>query len=225
MTKETYILLETYMMSQMGDSAHDAEHIYRVLYAALDIAQHEPETDLDVLITACLLHDIGRAEQFRDPALCHARVGSEKARHFLMENGFAEAFADHVSDCIRTHRFRSDDPPQSIEAKILFDADKLDVTGAVGIARTLLYEGHVGTSIYTRSVDGAISDGTQSDEPSFFHEYKRKLEGIYKGFHTEHGKLLAEERRKTAVDYYEALLCEVREPDISGRKMLENILK
>ena len=74
MTKETYQLLEHFMQSQMEerDSAHNQEHIYRVLAVGLDIAEHEPGVEYDVLIAACLLHDIGRKEQLENPRLCHA---------------------------------------------------------------------------------------------------------------------------------------------------------
>ena len=74
----------------MQDSAHDREHVYRVLYTALDIAAHEPGADADVLIAACLLHDVGRAEQFRDPQADHAQVGAEKALRFLRDEGWGE---------------------------------------------------------------------------------------------------------------------------------------
>ena len=57
MDKETYTLLEKYMLECMGDSAHDKDHIYRVLYNAMDIAEAEQNVDYDVLICACLLHD------------------------------------------------------------------------------------------------------------------------------------------------------------------------
>lgn len=87
MTSHVYQLLEEYMLSCMGDSAHDKEHVYRVLYSALEIAGEEPDVDYDVLICACLLHDIGRGEQFENPSLCHAQVGSEKAYRFLREQG------------------------------------------------------------------------------------------------------------------------------------------
>ena len=51
---ETYKLFERYMLSCMDDSAHDKEHVYRVLYVALDIASHEEDVNYDVLICACL---------------------------------------------------------------------------------------------------------------------------------------------------------------------------
>ena len=60
MKQETYDLLEQWMYQCMLDSAHDREHVYRVLYTALDIAREEENVDMDVLIAACLLHDIGR---------------------------------------------------------------------------------------------------------------------------------------------------------------------
>jgi len=88
MNRETYCLLEEYMLGSMDDAAHDKEHIYRVLYNALEIAKTEKDVNYDVLIAACLLHDIGRKEQFENPSLCHAMVGSNKAYHFLIENGF-----------------------------------------------------------------------------------------------------------------------------------------
>lgn len=86
MDKSTYSLIEAYMISCMEDSAHDKEHIYRVLYNALRIAKTERDVDYDVLIFACLLHDIGRKEQFENPNVCHAMVGSEKAYSFLVSN-------------------------------------------------------------------------------------------------------------------------------------------
>ena len=225
MEKILYDRIETYMLGQMQDSAHDAEHVFRVLYAALDILETEPEADADVVVAACLLHDIGRGEQFQNPALCHAQVGAEKAYRFLLQNGMEESFAAHVRDCIRTHRFRSDAPPQTLEAKILFDADKLDVSGAMGIARTLLYVGETAEPLYTRAADGLISDGTDDVEPSFFQEYRHKLERIYDGFYPARAAVLACERRATAEQFYRALLREVREAEEKGRLTLHNILK
>ena len=102
MERALYEQMENCMLDAMEAGAHDAEHVYRVLYAALDIAQTEPAADLDVVIAACLLHDIGRAEERQDPSVCHAQVGAEKAYRFLLGIGQDEPFAAHVRDCIRT---------------------------------------------------------------------------------------------------------------------------
>lgn len=225
MTKETYQLLEKYMLSCMGDSAHDKEHIYRVLYSALEIAQAEQDVDYDVLICACLLHDVGRREQFDNPSLCHAQVGAEKAYRYLMEQGFEESFAARVRHCILAHRYRNNNVPETIEAKILFDADKLDVTGAIGIARTLFYKGRVSEPLYNVDSQGRVQDGTEDTEPSFFQEYKYKLENIYSHFYTKKGAEMAQARRQAAADYYENLLQEVRLIyEIGGRELAERAI-
>ena len=213
------------MCSCMDECAHDREHVYRVLYNALQIAESEPGTDYDILIAACMLHDIGRQDQTNDPALCHAAVGAEKARTFLLDNGFGASFAECVHHCILTHRFRKNLQPQSLEAKILFDADKLDVTGAIGIARTLVYRGDVKEPLYTRSPDGSICDGSGDAAPSFFREYKFKLEKLYDRFFTHRGRQLALTRRAAAENFYQQLYAEVGFGTDEGRTALEQLLK
>ncbi len=224
MTKETFELLEGYMLSCMEDSAHDKQHIYRVLYNALEIAAAEPQTDYDILIAACLLHDIGRKEQFENPALCHAQVGAKKAYDFLTANGFGEGFAGAVSHCISTHRFRSDNQPKTLEAKILFDADKLDASGTMGVARTLLYNGAEGEPLYSVDENGYVLDGTDEETPSFFQEYKFKLEKLYSRFLTEKGQELANERRASAVSFYESMLAETKPYYESGKERLKKLI-
>jgi len=225
MTDALYETIERYMRATMDDSAHDCEHVYRVLYNALEIAKAETQVDYGVLIAACLLHDIGRPDQVADPSLCHAEVGSEKAHTFLLELGMDTDFADKVRHCILTHRFRKNLQPQTIEAKILFDADKLDVTGAIGIARTLQYRGSLTEPLYRILPDGTISDGTHDIGHSFFREYKFKLEKLYDRFYTQEGAALAKQRRTIAADFYEILYREVNEGYCAGRDALKDLLK
>lgn len=224
MDKKTFYMIESYMISCMEDSAHDKEHIYRVLYQALRIAQKEENVNYDVLICACLLHDIGRKEQYDNPELCHAIVGSEKAYSFLVANGFEDKYAEQVKHCIKTHRYRKNCMPESIEAKILFDADKLDVTGAIGIARTLIYKGIVSEPIYSLSQDGSVSSGENDMAPSFFQEYKYKLENIYSTFYTTEAKLIAKERQRAAIAFYDSLYEEVKSSYENGKDFLKDIV-
>lgn len=209
----------------MKDSAHDKEHVYRVLYFAADIAGTESGADMDVLLAACLLHDIGRAEQYKDPKASHALVGSRKAYEFLKNLQWPEARAAHVRDCVAAHRFRGDTEPESIEAKILFDADKLDAAGTLGIARTLLYQGIVSQPLYTLDAQGEISDGARDKQPSFFREYKYKLEKVYGKFYTRRGKQLADERKSSAAAFYESMLLEVRACYTEGKRALTEALE
>lgn len=225
MDKTLYGQLENHMLLCMEDSAHGRDHVYRVLYQALDIARHEGSVDLDVLIAACLLHDIGRKEQFENPALCHARVGSEKAYDYLLSIGFGEKRAAHVRECILTHRYRTDAPPESIEAKILFDADKLDVTGTIGIARTIMYKAQVGEPLYTMRPDGTVADGSGEEPPSFFQEYHYKLKNLYDKFYTKRGHDIAAARQKSAQAFYQNMLDEVGSACKNGTTALEELLE
>jgi uncharacterized protein len=224
MKQELYQKIETYMLECMKDSAHDKEHVYRVLYSALDIAKQEEDIDMEVLIIASLLHDIGREEQFINPELCHAKVGSEKAYKYLMKNGFCEKTASKIRDCILTHRYRSDNPPNSMEAKILFDADKLDVTGTIGIARTLVYKGIVSDPLYSVDKNGFVLDGSKDTEATFFQEYKFKLENIYDKFYTIRGSQIAYERKQSAVTFYNSMLKEIKDCYENGKSQLFTVL-
>ena len=224
MDQKTYNLLEDDMLCNAGDSAHDREHIYRVLNNALAIAKTEENVNYDILIAACLLHDVGRPEQFADPRVCHAQVGSEKAHAFLLENGFSVEFADQVRSCILTHRFRVARPPESVEAKILFDADKLDVTGALGIARTLQYKATILEPLYLVDADGTVSNGENDTRSTFFREYHFKLKNLYDRFYTAAGKAMAEDRRKIAEDFYNALYGEIAPGYRAGREELNKLL-
>lgn len=133
MDRAAFSLLENYMASCMEDSAHDREHIYRVLYNALEIAGAEEQVDYDVLICACLLHDIGRKEQFENPALCHAEVGGKKAYRFLLEHAFSECFAEKVRACIQSHRYRKKIPRRALRQKFCLTLTSLTHAGPLAL--------------------------------------------------------------------------------------------
>ena len=225
MEKAQYEQIEKYMLDCMKDAAHDKEHVYRVLFNALDVAASEADVDYDVLIAACLLHDIGRQEQFADRKVDHAEAGAAKARAFLTSCGFPADFADKVADCIRVHRFRSGCRPATTEAKILFDADKVDVAGAVGVARTIYYQGEVGTPLYSVDPEGRVLPGGTDEPDSFFREYKFKLAGLYGKFLTRRGAELAKQRQAAAADFYRSLLEETAPAREKGRKLLKEIIR
>lgn len=222
MTKSEYERIEAFMVSRMTDSAHDKEHIYRVLYSALDIAKTEHDVDTDVLIAACLLHDIGRDKQYKDPMLCHAAEGWEMAYRYLLTIGWTEEKAARVKSAIASHRFRSDNPPESIEARILFDSDKLDAAGTLGIVRTLIYKGQVGDKLYSTDDAGNVIDGENDPDNTFFNEYKFKLENVYDRFYTARGREMAMRRKKPAEDFWDSLRGDVVEIHRRGIELLES---
>lgn len=216
MTKETYDIIEEYMMKMMPAPAHDSLHMYRVLNYAMKIAESYNYVDRDVLIASCLLHDIGRQAECENPNLSHAVEGSNLAYRFMKKLGWEEEKCQHIKECIKTHSYRIEDRSISMEAKILFDADKLDVTGAVGIARTLIYKGEIGEPIYTTK-NGKIQDGSEPDSPdSFLKECQKKLLRIYDRFYTEEASRIALERKKITETFYGELLKELNSASLKG---------
>jgi uncharacterized protein len=129
-----------------------------------------------------------------------------------------------VAACVASHRFRRGDPPASVEARILFDADKLDVTGAVGVARTLLYAGQTNQPLYRLDGGEPVTDGANVHAQSFFQEYNFKLKNLYGKFLTRRGREIAAERRAAAENFYGALLREVTEAARGGAARLRDAL-
>lgn len=117
--------------------AHDMSHTLRVLKTAEHIAKSEKNVDKEILIASCLLHDIARKkEDFSKIKICHAEEGARMAQAILRKIKSPEWKIQRVTDAIKCHRKSSGLKAETIEAKILQDADRLDIFGAVGIART-----------------------------------------------------------------------------------------
>ena len=224
MDKSMYNLIKNYMYDCMKDAAHDPEHVFRVLYQSINITSKRTENiNYTVLIASCLLHDIGREEQFKNPEVCHAEIGGIMAKEFLLKNNWSEKDTNHVGKCISSHRFRGYNIPETIEAKILFDADKLDVIGCLEIARTLLYDGHIRNKIYTLK-NGKICYGeSKCDEETFLKEYNFKLKNLYDKFYTEEARELAHKHKEHAQYFYDKLVEEINNA-YKSKDILEKII-
>lgn len=209
MKKQEYKIIENYMKECMNDTVHDKLHVFRVVSYAAQIAEKTTEAHYDIVIIAAMLHDIGRIDEQRNPNLCHAEVGSQKAYDFLLKQGYSEQVAKHVYECILTHRHKKGLIPQSIEAKIVFDADKLDLIGAVGCARAILFGGQIDEPLYCIGKDGLPTKGTPDEEPSLFREYHRKLCNLSEKLYTIAAKELAISQQDVMNQYFESLISEV----------------
>jgi len=212
MFKSMYKTIEKFMYDCMKDAAHDSEHIFRVLYQSLNIASKRTEKiNYDVLIASCLLHDIGREKQFKNQNVCHAEIGGIMAKEYLLKNGWCEKDAEHVNKCISSHRFRGNNAPETIEAKILFDSDKLDVTGCLGIARTLMYKGTMGEKLYEIKNEEICFGENKNDKETFFKEYNVKLKNLYNKFYTKEAEETAKSQKEHAQLFYDMLIKQIKE--------------
>ncbi len=189
--------------------SHGMDHTERVYSLCMHLGNAE-HADMDVLRFAALLHDIGRPEEDRKKgSVCHAELGARTARGILEPLGIAAGIIDHVCACISTHRFRDEKKPETLEARILFDADKLDSIGAAGIGRAFLFAGEVGARLHNNSV--AIEDTKPyTAEDTAYREFMVKLRFVRDRMCTEEGKRLALERHDYMVGFFERLDREVR---------------
>ncbi len=197
-----------------NDPVHGFDHIIRVYRMAVKLAIAEG-ADVEILRAAALLHDAqGSATSGGEEGrLNHHQASADFARQVLQEEGWPEERIAAVLHCIRAHRFRDEtEPPQSLEAKILFDADKLDVIGAFGIARTIAYDVVVGQPIYFPPSSRFLMTGEKEPgEPhSSYHEYIFKLSKIKERLYTRTARALAEERHRFLVEFFERLADEDR---------------
>ncbi|MHA2296476.1 MAG: HD domain-containing protein [Candidatus Hodarchaeales archaeon] len=207
--EEKYLELKEIVEKELSCSAHDLDHVLRVYNTCVNLARDEKNIDLDVLISAALLHDIARVKEDRDPSrtIDHAILGAEMARTILTNLDYPEDKILAIKHCITSHRYRSDSDnmPRTREAKILFDADKLDVLGAVGVARSFVVAGeyaeriysHVSVDEYVRSnlVDGKLGGRIKDfskHAPNL--EYETKFQLIPDKLYTDEAKSIAKER-------------------------------
>jgi uncharacterized protein len=173
--------------------SHDWDHTQRVHNLCMHIGQVEG-ADLEVLEVAAYLHDIGRSyEDESKGGVCHGQKGAEMARELLAAYPISDEQKANIIHCILSHRFRGDRRPETLEAKVLFDADKLDAIGAVGVARTFLFAGEVGAKLHNPHIEPQNTE-PYSEEDTGYREYKLKLSRIKDRMLTTEGRRMAEER-------------------------------
>jgi uncharacterized protein len=191
---------------------HDWHHTMRVWVIAEQIALDDIGTvNLEILELAVYLHDIARQEEDdSNSTLDHALLGSKKAKELLQTLNYPDEIIKGVCHCIEAHRFRKnkkDEQPSSIEAKILFDADKLDSIGAVGIARAFLYAGENGYQLY-RDLPKDYNGGSRNMNPDIHTaniEYEVKLKHIEGLLLTKSGRKIAKERNQFMKNFFDQL--------------------
>lgn len=224
MDKIVYKEVESYMLSCMNnnDCAHGYQHIYRVLYNALELSK-DYEVDKEVLIASALLHDIGRDAQEEESSKNHAAVGAAMAYKYLITIGWSEDKANHVKDCIAKHSHRIDNKTCSIESKLLYDADKLDIIGYIGISRLIAYSGIVAQPLYSVDDNGQVLSGDNDGKNSFFNEYHQSIKKVNNNFYTNQAKKIAENKIKDSIHIYNNLFDEVDKTHKYGLNMLDEV--
>jgi uncharacterized protein len=187
--------------------SHDWEHTLRVCRLCQQIGSAEG-ADMDVLMSAAYLHDIGRCYQdVSNGEVCHAEKGAQMARSIVEGLPLSPEQKENILHAVRSHRFRGTRQPETPEARVLFDADKLDAIGAVGVARAFLFAGEVGARLHNPDMNVEEARPYSIDDTGY-REFKVKLSKIKDRILTRQGRKLAKARDEFMVKFFRRFLKE-----------------
>jgi uncharacterized protein len=194
-----------------ADPVHDFEHVLRVYRLAEELARLEG-ADIEIVRAAALLHDAEGSHPAGSGRKSHHHESAAFAHEVLRAESWAEERIAAVMHCIRAHRYRGDgELPETLEARVLFDADKLDVLGAIGVARVIAYAAIKGTPFYAPPSEQFLHSGEKEPgEPhSAYHEYLFKLRKVKSRLFTRRARELAEERERYLGEFFARLIEEI----------------
>ncbi|VVB75826.1 HD domain protein [uncultured archaeon] len=185
-----------------SNGSHGWDHTERVLHLCQHIGKKE-NADLEVLELSAILHDICKPEEMKlKGKICHATKGALIAKEMLERHSLPKEKIEAVVHCIETHRNRTDKKPQTLEAKILFDSDKIDSLGAIGVGRLFMSANGYNAKLHNdKNTDLEKVKEYTEDDTAYreFHLYQRKHpEKMF----TAEAKKLASERIKFMEEFF-----------------------
>ncbi len=194
------------------DAVHGFDHVERVYHMAERIGLAEG-ADMEIVRAAALLHDAQGSHPGKGGRSEHHERSADFAAEVLRKEGWSETRIIAVQDCIKAHRYRNHgEVPKTLEAKVLFDADKLEVLGAIGVARTIAYAVQAGQPHYAPPSEKFLKTGEKEpgEAHSAYHEYLFKLVKVKDRLFTKTAKRIAEARHAFLVEYFEKLKAEMQ---------------
>ena len=192
-----------------ADGSHDLHHARRVLLNAKEIARRESApVDLRVLTAAAYLHDLVNLPKDSPQRAEASRLSAEEARPILEELGFAAEEIEATQHAIVAHSFSANIPPETLEAKVLQDADRMEALGALGIARTFYVAGKLSSALF-HGDDPFAADRDLDDSRFGVDHFKLKLLGLADTMQTASGRELAAERTRSMRRYLDDLAGEI----------------
>lgn len=175
-----------------ADGAHDVAHVRRVVANARHLAEAEG-ADLMVVLPAAWLHDcVVVAKNSPDRSLA-SRMAAVAAGDFLRESGYPTGVIPAIMHAIESHSFSAGIPPETLEARVVQDADRLDSLGAIGIARCFITGGSLGTPFYDPDEPLPITR-QPDDRNNIIDHFYVKLLKLAGSMQTTAGRHVAEER-------------------------------
>lgn len=182
-----------------ADGAHDQAHLLRVWRNAFAIATVEGG-DARTIAAAVLLHDCVAVEKNSPDRARASSLAADRAAGILAQLGWEKPAIDAVHHVIAAHSFSAGIAPQTIEARVLQDADRLDAIGMIGVARCFYTAGRMGSALYD-ALDPRAQSRPLDDAAFALDHFRAKLLGLHKGFQTETGIAMATDRGHSLAEF------------------------
>lgn len=191
-----------------ADGAHDLGHLSRVWANARNIGLDEPDVDWPVLEAAVWFHDLVNLPKNSPDRSRASTLSADAAVAFLQTDGFDPRKLPAVAHAIAAHSFSAGIPPQTVEARILQDADRLEALGAIGLARMFLTQGQMGGGML--DMDDPMALHRPLDDKRFALDHiEIKLLKLQDMMQTRQGRLIAQERTEWMMSFRTRLLAEI----------------
>ncbi|MBA6067507.1 HD domain-containing protein [Pseudomonas mosselii] len=199
--------LLSYLPADGNDGSHDLAHLQRV-WRNVQRIQAKEGGDLDVLVAATVLHDCVAVEKNSPLRAQASTLSAERAAAILADMGWPLPRIEQVAHAVMTHSYSAGLPPQSLEAKILQDSDRLDAIGAVGIARCFYVAGRTGSAL-SDVENPTAADRDYRDNRFAIEHFPTKLLKLASGFQTGEGARLAALRHQRLASFLAEFMEEI----------------
>jgi uncharacterized protein len=198
----------TFVKTEMTqDQAHDINHVLRVVKSAKSLCKSE-NGNLAIVLPAAYLHDCFSFPKNNPDRAHSSKFAADKAVVFLISIGYPQDYFDDIHHAIVAHSFSANIKPQTIEAKVVQDADRLDSLGAIGIARCLQVSTNLGVPLYNNN-DTFCKQRIPDDRNYTIDHFYEKLFKVVDKMNTESAKKEAQNRTIFMREYLRQLEVEL----------------
>ncbi|MDU8927709.1 HD domain-containing protein [Alisedimentitalea sp. MJ-SS2] len=191
-----------------SDPAHDLAHLDRVWENARTIASDMANLDMTALLAAAYLHDLINLPKASPNRAQASTLSAKRAAKLLPTLSLTKGQVAATCHAIEAHSFSAGIMPETNEARILRDADRLDALGAIGIARWFATSNEMGRPFYDPD-DPFAKNRTPDDRRFALDHWRMKLQALSGGMCTKKGRIMAQERVDHMVDFLAQLATEL----------------
>ncbi|EOK5971030.1 HD domain-containing protein [Vibrio parahaemolyticus] len=201
------LFLEFMQQEMQVDAAHDIEHVKRVVKTAKQLCDEE-NADIAIVLPAAYLHDCFTYPKDHPNRKQSSAIAAKKAIAYLESIQYPQHYHDAIAHAIETHSFSANIRPNTLEAQIVQDADRLDALGAIGVTRCIQVSTHFNAQLYNDN-DMFAKERELNDKQFTVDHFQTKLFKIVDTMNTESAKLEANKRKAFMQTYLKQLHDEV----------------